>query len=109
MLATSVRFLEELENRGGPDRELEGVLDSLECPCEAIVDIVKIIAEVDIVGGSKNARPPGKRQTRIRIMGTIIWVGGRSEQFFEPYHIAYPVANEFSTTTKFNTTKSLLN
>lgn len=37
VLTTSVRYLEELERRGGPDQHLEGVLDSLECPCEAIL------------------------------------------------------------------------
>ncbi len=37
VLSTSVRYLEELERRGGPDLHLKGVLDSLECPCEASV------------------------------------------------------------------------
>lgn len=37
VLSTSVRYLEELERRGGPDLQLQGVLDSLECPCEAII------------------------------------------------------------------------
>jgi alpha-mannosidase len=35
IMATSVRYLEELEKRGGPDLELKGVIDSLELPCEA--------------------------------------------------------------------------
>jgi hypothetical protein len=37
ILSTSARFLEEIERRGGPTTELEGVLDSLECLCEGSV------------------------------------------------------------------------
>jgi alpha-mannosidase len=37
ILGTSIRYLEELERRGGPEIELEGVLDSLECLCEGSV------------------------------------------------------------------------
>jgi len=37
VLSTSVRYLEELERRGGPELELGGVLDSLECLCEGSV------------------------------------------------------------------------